>query len=137
MPDERDGRAGGDVELEPVQHLRELRPVAEADVLELDAPLDPRQFERARRVDDLRLLVEDADDLVQRRDRGEERVVELRELLDRVEEVREVEREREERARGHVAVVDEPAAIAEDDRRRRRREQVDGREVDRVQDVVS
>ena len=125
---------GRHVELEPVQHLRELGAVAEADVLEVDAPLDPRQLERAGRVDDLRLLVEHADDLVQRRDRGEERVVELRELLDRVEEVREVEREGEERAGGHVAVVDEPAAVAEDDRRRGRREQVDGGEVDRVQD---
>ena len=117
-----------------MQHLRELRPVAEADVLEVDATLDPRQLERSGRIDHLRLLVEHADDLVERRDRGEERVVELRELLDRVEEVREVEREGEERAGGHVAVVDEPAAVAEDDRGRGRREQVDGREVDRVQD---
>ena len=89
----------GDVEVEPVQHLRELRPVAEADVVEADVPFDPRQLDRVRRVDDLRLLVEHAEDLVQRRDRGEERVVELRELLDRVEEVREVEREGEQRAR--------------------------------------
>jgi hypothetical protein len=80
------------------------------------------------------LLVEHADDLVQRRDRREECVVELRELLDRVEEVREVEREGEERAGGHVAVVDEPAAVAEDDRGGRRPEQVDDGEVDPAED---
>ena len=64
----------------------------------------------------------------------EEGVVELRELLDRVEEVREVEREGEQGAGGHLAVVDEPAPVAEDDRDRDRREQVDGGEVDPVQD---
>ena len=41
---------------------------------------------------------------------GEERVVELRELLHRVEEVREVEREGEQRSDRHLAVDDEPAA---------------------------
>ena len=64
----------------------------------------------------------------------EERVVELRELLDRVEEVREVEREGEQGAGGHLVVVDEPAAVAEDDRDRGGRQQVDDREVDPVQD---
>ena len=135
VADERDGRAGRDVEIEPVQHLRELRPVAEADVRRSGRGPSIRGSSRASSgVDDLRLLVEHADDLVERRDRGEERVVELRELLDRVEEVREVEREGEERAGRHVAVVDEPAAVAEHDRGRRRREQVDDREVDPVQD---
>ncbi len=117
-----------------MQHLGELGPVAEADALEVNTTLDPLQRVGPRRVDHLRLLVEHADDLVERGDRGEERVVELRELLDRIEEVREVEREREQGAGGHVAVVDEPPAVAEDDRRCRRAEQVDGREVDRVQD---
>ena len=134
LADERDRRARRDVEVEPVQHLRELRPVPEADALEADVAVDPRQLDRVLRVHDLWLLVEHADDLVERGDRGQERVVELRELLDRVEEVAEIEREREERAGAHVAVVDEPAAVAEDDRGCRRREQVDRREVDRVQD---
>ena len=134
LADERDRRARRDVEVEPVQHLRELRPVAEADTLEADVAVDPRQLDRVLRVHDLWLLVEHADDLVERGDRGQERVVELRELLDRVEEVAEIEREGEERACAHVAVVDEPAAVAEDDRGCRRREQVDRREVDRVQD---
>ena len=125
---------GRDVEVEPVQHLRELRAVAEADAVEPDVAFDPRQLGRVGRVDDLRLLVEHADDLVQRRDRREERVVELRELLDRVEEVREVEREGEQCAGGHLVVVDEPAAVAEDDRGRDGREHVDDREVDPVQD---
>ena len=53
---------------------------------------------------DLGLLVEHVHDLVERGDRGQERVVELRELLDRVEEVRQVEDEREQRADRDLAV---------------------------------
>ena len=49
VADERDRRAGRHVELDPVQHLRERRAVAEADVLEVDVPVDPRQLERVRR----------------------------------------------------------------------------------------
>jgi hypothetical protein len=60
--------------------------------------LDRRQVARPLAVDDLRLLVEHAHDLVERRSRGEERVVELRELLHGVEEVLDVEHEREERS---------------------------------------
>ena len=95
---------------------------------------DARQLGGVRPVDDLRLLVEHLDDLVHGRDRGQERVVELRELLDRVEEVREVEREGEQRADRHVSLQHEPAAVAEHDRRRDGREEVDGREVEPVQD---
>ena len=86
------------------------------------------------RVDDLGLLVEDVDDPVERRRGGEERVVELRQLLHGVEEVREVEREGEERPGREAAVEDEPAAESEDDRGRDRREHVDGREVEPVED---
>ncbi len=48
-------------------------------------------------VDDLRLLVEDVDDLVERGHRSEEGVVELGELLDWVEEVGQIADEGEER----------------------------------------
>ena len=89
---------------------------------------------RVRRVHDLGLLVEDGDDPVERGGRGEERVVELRELLHRVEEVREVEREGEQRPDREAPVDDERAAEAEHDRRRDRREHVDGGEVEAVQD---
>ena len=85
-------------------------------------------------VDDVRLLVEHDGDPVERGRRREERVVQLRQLLDRVEEVREVERECQQRADGHLALDHEPAADAEHDRGRDRREDVDGREVEPVQD---
>ena len=51
-----------------------------------------RASPRVGRVAHLGLLVEHVHDLVERGDGGEERVVELRELLHRVEEVRQVER---------------------------------------------
>ena len=133
MADERDRGACGDVEVEVVQHVRKLA-VAEADVLEADVASDLRQLAGVRRVDDVRLLVEDGGDAIERCGRGEERVVELRELLHRVEEVREVEHEGDERSRRHLALDDQPAADAEDDRGRDRREDVDGREVDAVED---
>ena len=55
------------------------------------------QHDGARRVDDLGLLVHQIGDLVERRDGGEEGVVELRQLLHRIEEVRQVAEERDER----------------------------------------
>ena len=93
-----------------------------------------RPASRTRRVGHLRLLDEHLHDLVERRDRGEERAVELRELLDRVEEARRVAEERGQDADRGLAVEDEVGAVAEDDRRRERGEQVDEREVEGVLD---
>ena len=98
-----------------------------------------REVVGVRRVQDLRLLVEHLDDLVQRGDRGEERVVELRELLHGVEEVGEVEHEGEERADREVVPEVAVAAVAEHDRGRRGGQEVDEREVEAVghdRDVV-
>src|SRR4029450_3036695 len=64
VADERDGRSRRNGEVEVVQHVREVA-VAEADALEPDVPLDARELARVRRVLDLRLLVEDADDAVE------------------------------------------------------------------------
>ena len=97
VADERDGGAGGDVEVEVVEDVGELA-VPEADVVEVDVAVDPRELARVGRVDDVGLLVEDGRDPVECGRRREERVVELRELLHRVEEVREVEREGEQRS---------------------------------------
>ena len=103
------------------------------DVLEADVALDVRERLGAGLVDDVRLLVEHADDLVQRRRRREERVVELRELLDRVEEVVHVEHEGEQRRERDRVVEVEVPAVAEDDGERERREEADEREVEAVQ----
>src|SRR5437763_48222 len=78
--------------------------VAEPDPSEADMPLDPRQVTCAAAIDDLRLLVEDVHDLVQRRHGREERVVQLGELLDRIEEVGEVEQEGKEGADADLAL---------------------------------
>ena len=117
-----------------MQHLRAVAPVAEPDVLEADVPLDAREFASARAVLHLGLLVHHVHDLVQRGDGGEERVVQLRELLHRVEEVRQVEHEGEQRPDQDLVVEEEVAAEPEDDRDRNRREKVDEREVQAVQD---
>ena len=66
-------------------------------------------------------------------DGREERVVELRELLHRVEEVRQVEMNANSVPIVIVAVEDELAAVAEHDRDRDRGEEVDEREVQPVQ----
>ena len=134
VADERDRRARRNVERDAVEHLGAFVPVAEAHVLEADvARRCCGSSTGARPVEHLRLLVQHLDDLVERGDRREERVVELRELLHRVEEVRQVADEREERADGHVPVEDEVAAVAEHDRRRHGREEVDEREVEAVE----
>ena len=89
VADERDGRPGRDVEVDAVQHLG-AGAVGEVDVVEADVAADlGRARSRRRLVGHLRLLVEHLHDLVERRDRREEGAVELRELLHRVEEVRQ------------------------------------------------
>ena len=133
MSDEGDGGAGGNVEVDPVQHLVAAA-VGEANALEPDVAGEVAEVARATLVDDLRLLVEQVVDLVQRGRRGEERPVELRELLHRVEEVLDVEHEGEERSDLDGALEVEVAAVAEHDRERDGREQVDEREVPAAQD---
>ncbi len=130
---ESDGGAGRNVEIEVVEDVRELS-VAEADVVEADVPANRREVAGVVRIHDLRLLVEDGRDPVECGGRGEEGVVQLRQLLDGVEEVAEVEREGEQRPDRHLARDDQPAADAEDDRRCDGRQNVDGREVHAVED---
>ncbi len=132
VADQGDRGPRRDVEVEVVQDVGELA-VAEPDVIELDMALDLRKVKCSGAVDHLGLLVEHAEDAVERGGSGEERVVQLRELLNRVEEVGEVQREREQRSHGHAAVHDERTAEPEHDRRRDRGEHVDGREVDAVE----
>ena len=124
-----------DLRLRLFGHLQHLAaaPVRESDAFERDVACDRRQLECVRPVDDLRLLVEHARDLVERRRRGEERVVELRELLNRVEEVLHVQHEGEERSEGERAAEVEMAAVAQHDGECDGREQVDDREIDPVQ----
>ena len=107
--------------------------VAEAHVVELDAPLDARERQRARLVGELGLRVHDVEDPVERRRRREVGVVDQRELLHRVEEVRQVEHEREQRPDLHRALDRQVAAVDQDDRGADDREQLDEREVPGVQ----
>ena len=133
MADERDRRARRHVEVDPVEHLGAASRSEKRTASKRTRPRDAAEVARAVAVANLGLLVEHVHDLVERRDRGEERVVELRELLHGVEEVREVAEERDEDADRDVAVEDEVAAVAEHDRRGDRREEVDEREVEAVQ----
>ena len=73
MADEGDGRSGGDVQLDAVEHLGPL-PVAEADRVEMDTPADPVELAGVGSVDHVRLLVEEVDNPVERSDRGQERL---------------------------------------------------------------
>ena len=78
-----------------MQHLGAAA-VGEAHVVEGDAPFDAAEVGGAVGVAHLGLLVHQVRDLVERRDGRQERVVELRELLHRIEEVREVGEERDQ-----------------------------------------
>ena len=65
-----------------------------------------------------RRLLEHARQLLEPGDRGLEQVVELAELLHRLEEPPQVQQERGEHADAHLAVDREPAAVEHDDRGR-------------------
>src|SRR6202008_361188 len=73
VPDQRNRGPGGDREVDAVQDLRPAA-VAKADALEHDLSLDRGQL-RGAEILDLGLLVHDVHDVVERGDRGEERVV--------------------------------------------------------------
>ena len=103
-------------------------------VFELNVAVDFGQRDGAVAVEHFGLLVHDVHDLVERRRCRQERVVELGELLDRIEEVLHVEHEGKERSQRDVTVEVQVAAVAENDGERDRREQVDKREVEPVQD---
>ena len=132
VTDQRDGLAGGDAEVDAVQHLGALA-VVEVHAAELDGALDLRQRPGALGVAQLGRGVHHVEDLVERRARRQERVEELGERLDRVEEVRQEEHEREQRADRDRVVEVEDAAVGEHDRRRDRAEQADEREVPGVE----
>ena len=116
-----------------VLERRMLAVVGEGHVVELDLAAQALELDRVRRVADLRLLVEQLEDLVERRHARLVGRVELGERLDRVEEALQVEDERGEHADGHGLVQHLVAAVEQDRGGGDRRQQLDRREVGRVQ----
>ena len=107
--------------------------VGEPDPVELDLAAQRARIERARPVDHVGLGVEQVEDLVQRRHPLLVGGVELRDLLDRVEEQLQIADERDDDPDLDVA-VDRLVAAVEDDRGRPDRgQQLDRREVGRVE----
>ena len=113
VPDERDCRPRRHRERDAVEHLGPAGRIREAHVLERHVAADRRQVAGVGRIGERRLGVEHREDVVERRRRRQERLVELRELLHRVEEVGQEPDEDEEAARRQVPVEDERAAVAE------------------------
>ena len=122
--DQRDGLARRDVEahvLERVDRRRILVVVAppagvgEGDVVESDLAADARQLDRVLAVGEGGAHVEQLEDLLQRRHPGLVGRVELRELLDRFEQVRERGHEGDDRA-GRDVAFDRLQAAVHDDR---------------------
>ena len=103
------------------------------DVLELDLAAQPLDVARIRPVPHVRLRVQQAEDLLERRHALLVGGVEVRELLDRIEEALEVADERDQHADRHVPVEHLVAAVEQDHAGRDGRQQLDGGEVGRVQ----
>ena len=130
LADERDAAAGRDRDLDPVQHR--LLAVGERDVVELEPAVDPAERPGAGLVGDVDLRVEDRADLVHRRARRLHLAVQLRELLQRLEDEREQADGRDQRPDLHRAGVDELRAREEHRAGGDRAEQLDRGEEDRV-----
>ena len=109
--DQGDGLAGRDVQLEARQHRAVLR-VLELDVLQVHRALGVRERRRRRGLHDARLLLQHPGQLLQRRGGRLEGVVELADVLHRLEEHPQVEQERRQHADGHLA-LDHPVAAVE------------------------
>ena len=135
LSDQRHGLTGGDRQVDVAQRPRVgvVGAVAERDLVEAHLAADLVQRDGAGRVDQLGLLVEQREDLVQSRHPGLVGGVELGELLDGVEEVVERGDEGEHHAGRRVAVDRLDAADEQDLHRDQRRQQLDAREVGRVE----
>ena len=129
--DERDGLSRRDVQVHVAEGL--AGPVRERHVVELDLAAHAPQLDRVGRVAQLGLLVEQLEDLVQRRHPRLVGRVELRQRLDRVEEVVQRGDERHQHADRDLAVDRLHAAVEQDPGGRERRQQLDRREVGRVE----
>ncbi len=138
-PDERDPLPRLDGERHVAQHqrpdgmlhavgVRRAAAVGERRVLDLDRARVGRSTAPGFSIDGA-VGVEQPEDLVQRGARGLDRVVELAELLDRLEQAVQVEHEREHGADGDDPLVDEEPAHADDDRDAEDAGELDEREV--------
>ena len=129
--DERDGLAGRHGQRDVTHGVGAvlLAAIAKAHVAQLDLAAQAPELDRVGRVDEVGLDVEQVEDLVQR---GHARLVgrvDLRQLLDRVEEAVQREHEGDHDARGDVAVDDLKAAVEQDPDGRQRAQQLDRGEV--------
>ena len=111
---ERDSPTCRDDQVDVVQH-RVVGVVPEGDAAELDLPAGIRQVDGVRRIQHVRVGVEHCVDLLHCRHRRLEGVVELAELLQRVEEAVQVGDEGDEHADLQRLVGDQRAAVPEDD----------------------
>ena len=129
--DERDGLARRDLQRQVLQrpHRVLAGAVGEADVAQLDLAAQAAELDRVGRVDEVGLLVEQVEDLVERGHAGLVGRVELRELLDRVEEEVQRRDEGDDDAGRDVALDRLHAAVEQDPDGRDRAEQLDAREV--------
>ncbi len=116
---QRHGLARRHVQRDVAQRVAALALVAvgEDHVVELDLAAQAPELERVRALDEVGLLVEQLEDLVERRHARLVGRVELRELLDRVEEVVQRGDERDEHADRHLALDRLDAAVEQDARR--------------------
>ena len=112
--DQGHGLPGRDGEVEAGQHRHALD-VLEPDAVEVEVAAGVGERHRVGRLGDAGLLLEDAGDLLQGRVGGLERVVELRDVHHRLEELPQVEQERRQHADGDLAVEGEVAAVDQDD----------------------
>ena len=132
--DQRDGLARRHVQVRVDQRgVGGIAVVRERHVLEVDLPADAVELDGVGPVGEVGLLVEQLEDLVERRHPRLVGRVELRQRLDRVEEVVQRRDERDQHADRHVAVDRLDAAVEQDPGGRERRQQLDAREVRGVQ----
>lgn len=110
--DQCDHLARADVQVDRLQHRLPLL-IGEADAVELDlAPQLPHDL-GVRRIAKRVLRVQDREDHVQRDRRLAQRLVHVRQPLDRTEQPADVAEERDQRPHRHLAPDHEPAAEGE------------------------
>ena len=131
LADQRHGLPGRHVQVDVGQGVAGA--VGERDVLEGDVAADAVELDGVGAVAQLGLLVEQLEDLVERRHARLIGRVELRQRLDRVEEVVQRRHEGDQHPDRHLALDRLHPAVEQDPRGREGRQELDRREVRRVQ----
>ena len=90
------------MQINQIENIATVRLVTEDDIVEIDAAFDLRQFDRVRRIADLRLHIKRFENTLKIRGTGNQLIVEIADADHRIPEIIRIPDERDQHAGGNV-----------------------------------